>query len=124
MYSYLIAQNTDLFNNTIPDLPSESESTVENVSSSVSLTGNDAKAELSFVGNKVLISFGVMFLSIIILFVLLSLLGKNKNKKNNDYSLNEKTLRRYNKNANTKNSLSTPLSVEQCIKSFLERTKR
>ncbi len=124
--NYIIAANSDLFNTVIPELPKETETTVSVSSEPLNLESEQSSAansELSFVMGKIAISFGVMFLCILVIYGFYFFYKKRIKPDNNNYEYIETSNIKHNKRKR-KNTLSTPASINQCIRAFLENTKK
>ncbi len=86
----------------------------------------NAQSELSFVSNKLFISFGTMIICAIIIICSLLLLRKRfqsdiKNEEDSVAIHNEIIEKNSGKKHNKK--LNTPYTIKECILSFLENTK-
>ena len=136
---YISANSKDMFNIEIPTFDSGAIAT-----SSVAPEKFVTHSEFDVVANKSLISFGVMLVSIVV-FLIIVLIFKNKkqpvvepkqfNERRRYHSekvhngrveqeqeeLKENTIYRH--SSKKRSSLSTPTSINKCIKSFLENTK-
>ena len=129
----------DIFNIEIPTFDTGAIST-----GTVAPEKNVSSSELGFVANKSLISFGIMFICILV-FVILALLFKNAKKVEprqrqvperkryysekvrqerveNVYEEPKNENHLYRNSSKKRSSLSTPTSVNKCIRLFLENT--
>ncbi len=133
--SYFIADN-DLFNSQLPSLPAKKNLYDGNNTDVQSIEGmSDSKqinSEMTFVGSKLIISFGAMLISIIVIIILLVLFKKNTDNSESNYSYyadyteksEDKPFIPSRKKKKIKSTLSTQTTVIQCIKAFLENTKK
>ena len=137
--TYISANSENMFDIAIPTFDSGAIST-----SSVAPEKNVSSSEFSVVANKSLISFGVMLVCIIV-FLIFVLLFKNKKQEVVEYkqpperkryqeekNRNEQVIEEYEQyqehsvyrhSAKKRSSLSTPTSINKCIKAFLENTR-
>ena len=118
----LIANNYDLFSNKI-EIP-EADNIVEVKTME---KPQASTSELSFVANKMAISFGAMLISIILLVIILVLIKKirDKNRTIQNYVNNQvKVQTTKSKVFKQQNQcgLETPISIKDAINSFLNRT--
>lgn len=119
----LISDNYDLFNTNInlPEVETLSEIKTE---AKPQVASN---SEVSFVANKMAISFGVMLLSIVFLIIILLLVKKIKEKNRTIQNFVNKQVKV--QTSKTKSStnikqcgLETPLTLKDAVNSFLNRT--
>ncbi len=127
--SYIIADNSDLFNTVIPELPSENnlyDGNAYNTQTQVSNPQNDKYSELYFVGKKLVISFAAMIISIVVIYLILVLFKKRMATKTqeDEYETKDKKIIAKPKKIRIKNSLCTAKTLNECIRAFLENTKK
>ena len=130
----------DIFNIDIPAFDSGAMAT-----RTVVPDENVYRSEYDAVANKSFISFGVMLLCILIFLFFVFIFKKRQSSQNvsvpsperrkysyenqnaeqieNRYVAEEKEQPSYRYNSKKRSSLSTPTSINKCIKSFLENTK-
>ena len=118
----LIADNYDLFNNSIEIPEADNIVEVQAIEKPQAST-----SELSFVANKMAISFGAMILSIVFLVIILVLFKKirDKNRTIQNYVNNQVKVQttKVKVAKQTKQCcLETPISIKDGINSFLNRT--
>ena len=137
---YIASNNKDMFSIQIPTFDSGAIST-----GTVAPEKNVSSSEMGFVASKSLISFGVMFICILI-FIIFALLFKNAKKVEprqrqmperkryysekvrqeqieTDYEEPKSENNLYRNSSKKRSSLSTPNSINKCIRAFLENTK-
>ena len=140
--TYISANSENMFDIAIPTFDSGAIST-----GSVAPEKNVSTSEFSVVANKSLISFGVMLVCIIV-FLIFVLIFKNKKQEVVEYkqsperkgyqeekNRNEQVIEEYEQyeqyqehsvyrhSSKKRSSLSTPTSINKCIKAFLENTR-
>lgn len=139
---YIAENNKDMFN---IDIPAFDAGDVSNYVETPASMPEPQPSEFDFVMNKSLTSFGAMAICIVV-FILFALMLKKKkpveevytppveiknDTKNYEREVreevspeennNEATLYRY--SSKKRSSLSTPTSINRCIRAFLENTK-
>lgn len=138
---YIASNNKDMFNIEIPRFDSGAVTT-----GSVAPESNSSYSEFGVVANKSIISFGVMIFCIFI-FLLFVFIFKNSKKtqvpqrqiqERRKYNTQERVCVEqseeiyeqrqnetalYRHNSKKRSSLSTPTSINKCIRAFLENTR-
>lgn len=138
---YISANSKDMFNIEIPKFDSGAVTT-----SSVAPESNSLSSEFGVVANKSVISFGVMIFCILF-FLLLVFIFKNSKKtqisqrqiperrkyntqerisveqREEIYEQQRNETALYRHSSKRRSSLSTPTSINKCIRAFLENTR-
>lgn len=140
MNNIVANSSKDIFNIEIPSFDSGAITT-----QAVAPEKNVSNSEFAVIANKSFLSFGIMLLCILIFLIFVFLYKKKQTpqisniqtlerKKTSfekekieqvrdryDFQQNESSSQRY--NSKKRSSLSTPTSINKCIKAFLENTR-
>lgn len=115
-------KNTDLFNNSVPEVKTVEEVQQKDVpQTQAAVQQNVNNPSLVFLQDNMLPIAGVLIG--ILLVLLCILLFNNRPKKKKELRISQIVSTKKIKPTKVKNTLATPENVNQCIKMFLENTK-